>query len=150
MDFFTGSLFETYDVQTSEKQPFCRVMARGLRTHCKYYIHLKDTFSSINVHFKPAGKDVAVHPTASLAEKLCLSVRQVERYFLKEIGVGAKKYENLLRFDGMIKYSIKSSPKNWTDVAYANNYYDQMHMIKEFKAVLGVTPKKFCATNYAL
>jgi AraC-like DNA-binding protein len=89
------------------------------------------------------------HLTDFLPE-ICLSVRQLERNFIKEIGTSPKLYSNMVRFENLLHHKIDFPDRNWTALAYEFNYYDQMHLIKSFQRFLGVNPGDFNAGNFAI
>nr|WP_198160643.1 helix-turn-helix domain-containing protein [Pedobacter panaciterrae] len=81
---------------------------------------------------------------------LCLSERQLERNFAKEIGTTPKLYSSMVRFEKLLRHRIDFPDKNWTNIAYEFNYYDQMHLIKTFKRFLDITPRDFRPGNFAI
>ncbi|MBC8032556.1 MAG: AraC family transcriptional regulator [Chitinophagaceae bacterium] len=89
-----------------------------------------------------------VHIT-SLAEENNLSLRQLERNFLKEVGISPKIYSRMLRFEHLIKSRIADPGTNWTSLALEAEYFDQMHLVKDFKHFLGIKPSAFIASDFA-
>lgn len=80
---------------------------------------------------------------AGRASRACLSRRQYERLFKKNIGLSPKKMMQIVRFQRAI-YAKECRPSlNLTDIAYSAGYYDQSHMIREFKKLSGMIPKEF-------
>lgn len=78
-----------------------------------------------------------------LCKRLHVTERTFERRFLKETGIPAKQFIQILRFQQSLgQLSVKDFRK-LTDVVYANGYADQSHFIRVFKAFTGKTPKKF-------
>ncbi|MFT3902172.1 MAG: helix-turn-helix domain-containing protein [Niabella sp.] len=79
-----------------------------------------------------------------------LSVRQQQRLFLEEIGLSPKAYNCLKRFSRLLR-AIKHEEKViWTKIAYEFGYFDQAHLIKDFHAFLGISPRQFNADSYAI
>ncbi|WEK18723.1 MAG: helix-turn-helix domain-containing protein [Candidatus Pedobacter colombiensis] len=95
-------------------------------------------------------KNKAPANIAGFLAKICLSARQLERNFVKEVGTTPKLYCNMVRFENLLHDKINFPDKNWTALAYDFNYYDQMHLIKSFQRFLGINPGDFAATNFAL
>lgn len=85
-----------------------------------------------------------------LATSLNKSVRTMERIVLKESGLRYKTYCCLWRFHKAVKLKIISPEKKWTDIAYECGYYDQMHLIHDFKQRLNINPKAFYPAEYTL
>jgi AraC-like DNA-binding protein len=77
-----------------------------------------------------------------LVKKACLSNRQFERAFKERMGVSPKFYSRLVRF-GMAWLLKEHNPAmTWTQVAYECNYFDQMHLIRDFKVFADTNPKE--------
>ncbi len=76
--------------------------------------------------------------------------RQLERNFNTEIGLSPKSYSALIRFERLMQYKIQNPSRKWAGLAYEYEYFDQMHMIKDFHKFLNINPNKFRAENFAL
>ncbi|WP_018620800.1 helix-turn-helix domain-containing protein [Spirosoma luteum] len=75
---------------------------------------------------------------------LCnMSVRNFERRFSEQTGVAPKLYMRLVRFNEVVKAKLQQPTRSLTELAYAYGYYDQMHMIKEFKQFAQLSPTEF-------
>jgi AraC-like DNA-binding protein len=74
----------------------------------------------------------------SVAEVVALSPRQLERLFKAQVGLSPKKYARIVRV-GQAREVLKLNVAQ-ADVAYDAGFYDQAHFIREFKAVVGLTP----------
>jgi AraC-like DNA-binding protein len=84
-----------------------------------------------------------------LLKHLHVSERQLERRFLRAIGVSPHQYIRILRFREALQ-SIKTKQfERLSDVAYDFNYVDQSHFIKDTKAFAGYTPKRLVQTVHA-
>lgn len=75
-----------------------------------------------------------------LAQEACVSTRQLERQFKERIGLPPKLFTRLLRFSRAWYIREKDSEISWLEIAYTCGYADQMHMIRDFKDFVGVTP----------
>ena len=69
--------------------------------------------------------------------------RQLERKFLSTIGLSPKQLTKTIRLQATLKILLTEKGASFTDLAHENEYYDQAHFIKEFKAFTGLTPKEF-------
>jgi AraC-like DNA-binding protein len=68
------------------------------------------------------------------------SSRNLHRISESEIGMNLKLFCRIVRFQNML-YSIKGKRDlNWKSVALENGYYDQSHLVKEFKFFCGISP----------
>lgn len=75
-----------------------------------------------------------------LAKQACVSVRQLERQFKERIGMPPKLFIRLARFSKAWIMREKNKDIAWLEIAHACEYADQMHMIRDFKDFVGVTP----------
>lgn len=84
-------------------------------------------------------------------DKFCLqnniSKRKLERMYNKYVGVSAKTYAIIDRFQNSLNQLLYKSYDKLSDIAYGNEYFDQMHFIREFKRFAGNTPKSFLHQN---
>jgi AraC-like DNA-binding protein len=85
----------------------------------------------------PNGKMVNIDQLADLS---CVSTRQLERQFNERIGMPPKLYFRLNRFSKAWNIREKNTDISWSTIAHQCEYADQMHMIRDFKDFVGVTP----------
>lgn len=81
----------------------------------------------------------------SLAEKAYLSKKQFERTFRDIIGISPKKFLKIVRFQYAVYKQQISKGDSLTSLAYNTGYYDQSHMINDFKKLSGLTPTQYFA-----
>ena len=74
-----------------------------------------------------------------LASDFGISGRQLERRFLKEVGIGPKALCRILRFQQVFR-AVEREDKNWARVAADCGYHDQAHLIRDFRQFAGQTP----------
>lgn len=80
---------------------------------------------------------------AEVATEVDLSPQRFIGLFRREVGLAPKLYCRLLRFRRIL-HDIEQSPTtDLTNVALDCGYYDQSHMIREFKALSGLTPSAY-------
>jgi AraC-like DNA-binding protein len=75
-----------------------------------------------------------------IAAQACISVRQLERLFYQRAGVSPKFYARLIRFTKAWIMKENNPHEKWTTIAYQCGYFDQMHLIRDFKEFTGVSP----------
>ncbi|MEJ7738830.1 MAG: helix-turn-helix transcriptional regulator [Chitinophagaceae bacterium] len=75
-----------------------------------------------------------------VASQSCVSIRQLERLFQQRIGLSPQFYARLVRFTKAWIIKENNPAINWTNLAYECGYFDQMHLIHDFKEFTGVTP----------
>jgi AraC-like DNA-binding protein len=76
-----------------------------------------------------------------LARELGISPRHLRRAFEDVVGVGPKEFARVVRFQRAVRASQRATTPDWGAIAAATGYYDQSHLITEFKALTGVTPR---------
>ncbi|MCK4662618.1 MAG: AraC family transcriptional regulator [Bacteroidales bacterium] len=79
----------------------------------------------------------------TLASRACLSRKQYERIFGDSVGISPKRFLRIIRFQNAIFRKQLNSKIRLTDLAYDCGYYDQSHMINDFKYLSGMTPKQY-------
>ncbi|MBY4675824.1 AraC family transcriptional regulator [Marinobacterium arenosum] len=82
---------------------------------------------------------------AALAERINCSQRQLERQYRAWVGLSPKQHARLARV-GHARQQLKSAGElSLAETGYQAGYYDQAHFIREFKAVVGITPGNYRA-----
>ncbi|MDR2040227.1 MAG: helix-turn-helix domain-containing protein [Bacteroidales bacterium] len=81
----------------------------------------------------------------SLADSACLSTKQFKRVFSEYVGANPKEFSRTIRFQRALHILETQPQTSLTSLAYECGYYDQSHLIKEFKALSGYTPTEFLA-----
>jgi AraC-like DNA-binding protein len=74
-----------------------------------------------------------------LAAQAAMSSRQLRRRFLQEVGIGPKLLCRLLRFQRVFA-AMDREDNEWTGVALECGYYDQAHLIRDFRQFANQTP----------
>lgn len=75
-----------------------------------------------------------------VAAQSCLSPRQLERRALERLGLSPKFYARLIRFSHAYRYKELNPQACWIDIAERFGYFDQMHLIRDFKHFAGFSP----------
>jgi AraC-like DNA-binding protein len=81
--------------------------------------------------------NLSIEKAASLS---CLSLKQFERKCKERIGMNPKMYARILKFSKAYRLHEACPQLTWTQIAYEAGYFDQMHMIRDFKIFAGVNP----------
>jgi hypothetical protein len=69
--------------------------------------------------------------------------RQLERKFLKQVGLSPKQLAKVIRLQTALKMILNQQSESLTKIAYESEYYDQAHFIKDFKEFTGINPGDF-------
>ena len=86
-------------------------------------------------------KTIGSITVASLLTHIHLSERQFERRFRQTVGLSPHAYIRLKRFNEAMRLIKTGQFQRLTEVAYALNYSDQSHFIRDMRALSGMTPK---------
>ena len=78
-----------------------------------------------------------------------ISSRQLERRFMRDIGVGPKLLSRILRFQQVFRAVERVDPE-WASIAVDCGYYDQAHLIRDFNQFAGQTPAVLFSRQSAL
>jgi methylphosphotriester-DNA--protein-cysteine methyltransferase len=79
----------------------------------------------------------------AIARNLGTSPRTLERRIPAEVGLSPKMLQRVLRFRRAFRMLDTTSPGLWGQAAAAAGYYDQAHMIREFRRFAGTAPTAF-------
>jgi AraC-like DNA-binding protein len=77
----------------------------------------------------------------AVAVDLGISERHLRRVFRETVGVSPKAFAKLTRFHRALRAAREDSHASWASIAAGAGYYDQAHLIAEFRAIAGVTPR---------
>lgn len=101
---------------------------------------------------KLAAKIVAsagLMPVDQLAHEAGISNRQLERRFLREVGIGPKLLARIIRFQQVFR-AVEECSSVWAAVALECGYYDQAHLIRDFNQFAQQTPAVLFSNQSAL
>jgi methylphosphotriester-DNA--protein-cysteine methyltransferase len=80
---------------------------------------------------------VSIH---NLATHFNVSVRQLERSFLSEMGVTPKRFARVARFQAALDTRVRMPDRSWLAIATDSGYHDQMHLVHDFVDFAGLPP----------
>jgi len=84
---------------------------------------------------------------AEVANRLDLNQRRLERLFNDQVGLTAKEYARNKRIK-QARFFLKQHPElSLAEVAYDLGFYDQAHFSKQFKKVVGLSPKVYATKS---
>ncbi|QLC24725.1 AraC family transcriptional regulator [Parasphingopyxis algicola] len=85
-----------------------------------------------------------------LAQITGLSERQMRRAFVDEFGTAPKSYARRLRLTTAIVRAETGSGGGWADIALASGYSDQSHLIRDCRALTGLSPRALMKERRAM
>ncbi len=76
----------------------------------------------------------------AIAGALGASVRTVERAFREEVGLAPKSLLRIARVQRALALSQRYPQLSWTTIAHRAGYFDQPHLVRDFRALVGTAP----------
>jgi len=92
-----------------------------------------------------AADRLASESVNAVAVALGVSDRHLRRVFRETIGVSPKAFAKVTRFRRAVRAARAGGHASWAAIAAETGYYDQAHLISEFRAIAGVTPRALLA-----
>jgi AraC-like DNA-binding protein len=163
--FRPGALFRMLDIPLYELGagyfdaepvlgPDIRDVSDGLVTARSYAEMIERVEAFLRRHTGRSARDVhAVDRVASylltepvqppvdwLARQACLSPRQFNRRFTERMGVGAKLYARLVRFNRACVFKAANPATAWPAVALKFGYTDYQHLVRDFRQFASAAP----------
>jgi len=78
----------------------------------------------------------------SVAERLGVTARHLRRVFTESVGIGPKEFARTVRLQRAVRAAAATS-NDWSQIAADAGYYDQSHLIADFRELVGLTPGAF-------
>ncbi len=106
-------------------------------------IFFSRSVSAIDVALKIIKKNNGCISISELASQVGLGNSQLRKRFLVEVGMSPKAYCRIIRVNAIQQVIRLNQAPKLTELAYQFDYFDQSHFIKDFKTVVGISPKKY-------
>lgn len=82
----------------------------------------------------------------AMARDFGISRQSLHKYFKKHLGISPKQLAKIWKLNNFMDLARKDD--SLTGAAIDSGYFDQAHCIKEFNAILGLSPRAFFAQNF--
>lgn len=84
-----------------------------------------------------------------LTREIGWSHKHLIRRFHLDVGLSPKSAARVIRFGGLLRRldSASSTEIRWSEAALSCGYYDQAHLIRDFRAMAGTTPTEYVASR---
>lgn len=82
-------------------------------------------------------------PVGEVSERLGVSPRRFIAAFRDQVGLTPKRYARVRRFHRVLGRVDAGRGVRWADVAVECGYYDQAHLIRDFRAFAGLRPSEY-------
>jgi transcriptional regulator GlxA family with amidase domain len=77
---------------------------------------------------------------ADFARQYGITARHLERAFAAQTGTSPKMYARIARFQTALDVKVAAPEMTWLEISHALGYYDQMHLIHDFRKLGGGSP----------
>jgi transcriptional regulator GlxA family with amidase domain len=84
---------------------------------------------------------------AALATTAELSEGQLERRFRSAVGIGPKTLARLVRFQEVYRRLGDKAPAGWAEIALDCGYFDQAHLLRDFRELAGSPPGRLLGSE---
>ena len=81
---------------------------------------------------------------------LGVNERTLERRFQQKFGLSPKRFSRIIRFQNFLNAARTEDSRGILDTALSFGYYDQAHLIREFREFSGKTPLAFFGCEHKL
>jgi AraC-like DNA-binding protein len=82
-------------------------------------------------------------PVGTLAERVGSSRRHLVARFREQVGLSPKTFARVVRFSRAVALIHSGERRSFVGIAHECGYFDQAHMIREFREFAGTTPAEF-------
>lgn len=86
---------------------------------------------------------------AALADHVGMSHKHLITRFHEDVGVTPSRLRRILRFHRLVRRLDGDADPDWAALAPEHGFSDQSHLVREFRALAGVTPTQFLRTRMA-
>jgi len=84
---------------------------------------------------------------SQVIKQIGISPTRFIQIFKEEIGLTPKLFRRICRFQEVLSHIAKEKSKSWADLAVMYGYYDQAHLINDFREFAGISPGQYFAPN---
>ena len=82
-------------------------------------------------------------PLCEVAAAVGVGERRLQQLFHAQVGLSPRAWGRLARLHGCLRGLRGQAAPDWAEVAVDHGYYDQSHLVNEFRALCGLTPTEF-------
>lgn len=111
-----------------------------------------DRHPAVNYALRLFARDPQNMNIGQVVDKIALSPTRFIQVFREDIGLTPKLFTRIRRFQEALKV-IANSPNlqtiNWADIALTCGYFDQSHLINDFRAFAGISPTLYAPQDPA-
>lgn len=111
--------------------------------------HLSESTPTVDRRLERCERAVALleedpsRSVASIAEQLDVSHGYLDREFTRVVGLTPRSLARLLRVRRLLESLDVHATQDWSDLAIDLGWFDQAHLIRDFRRHTGVTPTRY-------
>lgn len=90
-----------------------------------------------------AARDPVLMRVDDLARAVGVGVRQLQRLFAEHVGVGPKWVIRRYRLYEAVERAARGADVDWAGLAGELGYADQAHLVRDFSASVGMSPRRY-------
>lgn len=102
-----------------------------------------DRIAFINQIIDAVRADKSLIKVDQLVEQFDTSKRSLQRMFKRYVGVSPKWVIKRYRLHEVAGEIVENGETDWAQLAVDLGYFDQSHFIKDFRSIVGQTPKEY-------
>jgi AraC-like DNA-binding protein len=111
-----------------------------LSQHLHYDHYVPDTIDGIYERIHNSGGNL---PVGSIPVQYGMNERTFRRRFRKRVGICAKSLSRIIRVNKVWEYMLHGHAVDFFDVICKFGFHDQSHLIRDFREIVGETPRSF-------
>ncbi len=85
-----------------------------------------------------------------LAREVGVSERGLERKFNRYVGLSPKAFSRIVRFQAVLRAIESDDKPDILDTAHHFGYYDQSHLIRDFRQYSGMSPSRYLEKTHGI
>lgn len=110
--------------------------------------YLRDRQQAVPPLLQTLSGDHPFDPVKSAAASSRQHERTIQLHFRKYLGYTAKEWSRFRKFTQAVELLQISGTTDWFDIIDACGYYDQSHLIRDFRHFLGRSPSQYLKTQH--
>lgn len=83
----------------------------------------------------------------TMADAWGVSRQHLTRIFRRRVGVPPKLFARVVRFRAALERARERDDRDWVRIAQESGYYDQSHLIADFRKLAGATPTEIVTSD---
>jgi len=94
-------------------------------------------------------ESAGARPVRDVADAIGVGERRLQQIFHAQVGLSPRAWGRLARLHACLRALRRPAALPWAQLAVDTGYYDQSHLVNEFRSLCGLTPGMFLARAVA-